>query len=110
MYHLLPYVKGERVDVVWTKQAPPLAKRYHGTPKETVYTWKGPPPEELTLDMGIVDVIVTKGKKIRFERVPSRVSVERKEVIGVATPIKEKPKARRIKYPEPEKLLYADIA
>lgn len=102
VFHLLPFVKGARVDVLYTKRPPPLAKRYKGTPKETVYTWKGPPPEELTLDMGIVDVTVVKGHKISFQRVPAKIETK--------APTKSTLTPRRVKYPEPEKLLYADIA
>jgi hypothetical protein len=91
----LPFVKGERVNVLYTPEPPPLAKRYKGRPKETCYTWRGAPPEELSLDMGVFDVTVTKGNKITFERIPARIG----ERIS-----------RRIKYPEPEKLLYQDIS
>jgi hypothetical protein len=96
-YRALPFVKGERVDVLYTPNPPPLAKRYKGNPFVTIYSWKGPPPELLTLDMGIEDITVIKGKEIRFERVPAR--------IGAVAPI-----PRKVKYPEPEKLLYQDIS
>ncbi|MBA7660058.1 hypothetical protein ES703_68057 [subsurface metagenome] len=101
VFHHLPFVKGARVDVLYTKRPPPVAPRYKGTPKETVYTWEGPPPEELTLDMGIVDVTVSQGKHIRFERVRAQVTTK--------VPAKRVAVPRRVKYPEPEKLLYADI-
>lgn len=102
MYHLLPFVKGERVDVLYTPNPPPLARRYKGTPFETVYSWKGPPPEELILDMGVMDVKVVKGHKISFKRVPAQIATKA-SAKAVLTP-------RKVKYPEPEKLLYADIA
>ena len=97
MYRALPFVNGQRVNVLYTPTPPPLAKRYKGRPKETIYTWKGPPPELLTLDMGIEDITVIKGKEIRFKRVLARI------------PAKE-PSGRRVKFPEPEKLLYQDIS
>lgn len=101
-YRFLPFIKGQRVNVLYTPTPPPLARRYKGRPKETVYTWKGPPPEELTLDMGIVDVTVTKGKNIRFERVPTQVATK--------APAKVVPAPRKIKFPEPEKLLYQETS
>jgi len=106
---LPPYRKGERSVLLYSKNPPPLARLRKGKPKETVYTWKGDPPEELNLEMGVVDVTVTKGNKIAFARARPRakVSTESPEVLTrIAKARKARYTPRKVRFPEPERLLY----
>lgn len=106
---LPPYRKGEKAVVLYSKEPPPLAKRRKRTPPETVYTWKGEPPEELTMEMGAFDATVTKGKKIAFARARSRAKAitETPEVITkIAKARKAQYTPKKVRFPEPERLLY----
>lgn len=104
---LPPYRKGKKSDIIYTRKPPPLARRHHGDPEDTVYTWKGKPPEVLTIDMGAFNASVTKGKSITFTRdkTTPRV-VEGSPSIQSSINRRAKRYPKRKPPPSPEELLY----
>lgn len=104
---LPPYRKGEKVDILYSRKPPPLAKIRKGKPGETIYTWRGEPPEELTIKMGIFEPTVIEGKKIAFARVSPRATATLESTPKRITGIR-RAQYKRKPPPPPEELLYKD--
>lgn len=104
---LPPYRKGKKVEILYSKKPPPLAKIRKGKPGETIYTWRGEPPEELTIELGIFESTVTRGEKIAFARTRPRAKAtlesSPKRIAGI-----RKARYKKNQPPPPEELLYKD--
>ena len=102
---LPPYRKGAKVDILYSSKPPPLAKIRRGKPGETIYTWKGDPPEVLTIRMGVFEPTVTKGKSIAFARTSKAKATLESPTLERISGIR-KTRYKRNQPPPPEELLY----
>lgn len=97
-----PYRSQTDVGIFSAKNPPPGMKIVDGpgSAYRTIQTITGRPPDKLAIDMGIMDVIALKGKRLKFR--PDLEQMTAGDIV-LGSPARNK---RRQRYPSPEALIH----